>query len=62
MAATRIVKPIDVFEDGHFGVASRLSGPLLQQLGLDGFEERLNRRIIVAIPSAAHRRLEPMLA
>lgn len=32
------------------------------QLSLDGFEERLNSRIIVAITFARHRYLEPVLA
>ena len=32
------------------------------QFSLDGFEERLNRRIVIAIAFAAHGHLEPMLA
>ena len=32
------------------------------QFGLEGFEECLDGRIIIAIAFSAHRRLEPMLA
>ena len=62
MAATWIVEAIDVFEDGHLSLAPCFPRMPPDQLRLDGFKERLNRRIIVAITFARHRYLEPMLA
>ncbi len=48
MTPSRIVEAVDVFEDGDFGITTRSPGPLPQQLSLDGFEERLDRRIVIA--------------
>ena len=36
--------------------------PLTQRLSLDRLEEGFDSRVVVAIPSSAHRRLEAMLA
>ena len=62
MASARIVEPVDVFEDGDFGITTRSPGSLPQQLSLDRLEERLDCRVIIAIAFAAHRHLEAMLA
>ena len=62
MSASWIIEAIDVFEDGYLGVATRPPGLPPQQLSLDRLEEGFDRCVVVAIPSSAHRRLEPMLA
>lgn len=62
MPASWIVEAIDVFEDGHLGVATRWPGLLPEQLSFDGLEEGFDSRVVVAIPSSAHGRLEPILA
>ena len=54
MPASRIVEAVDVFEDGHLGIASRSPGPLPDQLRLDDFEDRFDRRVVVAIASPTH--------
>ena len=49
-------------EDRHLCLAPCLPGMPPYQFGFDGFEERLDRRIVVAIALPAHGHLEPMLA
>jgi len=62
MPTARIIEAVDVLEDGGFDLATCFPRPAPDQFGLDGFEEGLNRGVIVAIALAAHRHLEPMLA
>ena len=62
MAAAWIVEAVDVFKDGHLSLPACCPRMPPNQLGLDGFEERLNSGVIVAIAFAAHRRLKPVLA
>ena len=62
MSSSWIVEPVDVFEDGHLGVAAGVPGPLPQELGLDRLEEGLDRSVVVAIPGSTHRYSEAMLA
>ena len=61
MAAARIVKAIDLLEDGHLGRASCLPRMPPDQFGFDYFEESLNGSIIVAIAFARLRYLESVL-
>ena len=62
MPASWIVEAVDVFEDRHLGLPPRSPCPAPNQLGLDGFEEGFDSRIVITITFAAHRDLEPMLA
>lgn len=55
MAATDIVEPVDVLEDGGFSLSSRRPSLTPDQFPLQRFEERLDGRIVVAISFAAHR-------
>ena len=61
MAAVRIVEPIDILEDRSLGLTARVPTITPDQLGLDGFEERLDHGIVIAIALAAHRDLEAVL-
>ena len=61
MTATRIVEPIDILEDRAFCLTTCVPFVAPDQLSLDGFEERFNHRIVVAIAFAAHRHLEAIL-
>ena len=61
MAAARIVEPIDILEYRALGLTARVPTIAPDQLGLDGFEERFNHGIVVAISLAAHRDLEAVL-
>ena len=54
MATTGIVEPVDVLEDGGFGLTPRWPALPPNQLRLDCFEERLDRRVIVTIALATH--------
>ena len=42
MAASRIVEPIDVFEDRHLSLPAGVPRVSPDQFGLDGFEERFD--------------------
>ena len=55
MTPAGVVEPVDVLEDGCFGLAS--GRPFLppDDLSLQAFEERLNCSIVITIASAAHR-------
>ena len=61
MAAARIVEPIDILEDRSLGLTARVPTITPDQLSLDGFEERLDHGIVIAIALAAHRDLEAVL-
>jgi len=54
MAASRVVEAVDVFEDGHLSLPAGVPCVSPDQLCFDRFEERLNRRVIIAISFAAH--------
>lgn len=56
-----IVEPVDVFEDRHFILSAGVPCVPPDQLCLDSFEERLNRRIIIAISFSTHRYFEAEL-
>ncbi len=62
MPSARIVEAIDVLEDGQFCISACVPWPPPDQLCLDGFEERLKSRIILAIALVAHRHLKAVLA
>jgi hypothetical protein len=56
-----IVKPIDILEDLPFYLTACVPTVAPDQLFLDGFEEDLNHRIVIAISLPAHGGLEAML-
>ena len=56
-----IIEAVDILEDRTFCLAACVPTIAPDQLCLDGFEERLNHRIVVTITLAAHRDLEAML-
>ena len=57
-----IVESVYVFEDCQFRGAARVPRVPPDQFGLDGLEERLDNRVIVAVAFTAHGYLESMLA
>ena len=61
MAAARVIEPIDILEDRAFSLTACVPTITPDQLGLDGFEERLDHGIVIAIALAAHRDLEAVL-
>ena len=61
MPSSRITETADVLEKRQFSGPARWPRVLPQQLCLDGLEERLHRRAIMAIAFAAHRYLEAVL-
>ena len=54
MAAARIVKAIDLLEDGYLGRASCLPRMPPDQFSFDGLEERFDDSIVKTISLAAH--------
>ena len=54
MAAARLVEPVYIFKDRHLSLAPCLPRMLPDQLCFDGLEERLDRRVVIAIALAAH--------
>ena len=54
MPTARVIEAVDVLEDGGFGVATGFPRAAPDQLDLDGFEERLNGCIVIAVAFAAH--------
>lgn len=48
-----VMEPVDVSGDGVFGLLAGLPGDRLDQLRLDGLEERLDHCIVVAVPALA---------
>ena len=61
MAAARVIEPIDILEDRALGLTACVPTIAPDQLSLDGFEERFNHGIVIAIALAAHRDLEAVL-
>ncbi len=55
MPPTRVIEPIDVLEYRPFRLASGFPSAAPDQLGLDGFEERLDHGIVVTVSLPAHR-------
>jgi hypothetical protein len=62
VTASRVIEPIDVFEDRHLSLSAGVPGVSPDQLCLDGFEERFNGGVVIAISLATHGCPEPMLA
>ena len=62
MAVEQVIKSIDILEYCPLGLASCFPTIAPGQLGLDGFEERLHRRIIIAVCFATHRPPKSVLA
>ena len=58
MSATRVVEPIDVLEYRRLGLTPSMPFLPPDQFRLQRFEERLDRRIVVTITLAAHRRTQ----
>ena len=54
MFAARIVEAIDVFEEGDLDVAPGVPVAPPDQFGLQGLDEALDDRVIIAIALAAH--------
>ena len=61
MATAQIVEAIDILEYRAFRLTARVPTITPDQLGLDGFEERLDHGIVIAIALADHRDLEAVL-
>ena len=61
MATAQIVEAIDILEYRAFRLTARVPTITPDQLGLDGFEERLDYGIVVTISLTAHRDLEAVL-
>ena len=61
MATARVIEPVDILEDRAFSLTACVPTVAPDQLSLDGFEERLDHRIIITITFAAHRDLEAVL-
>ncbi len=54
MPSTRVIEAVDVLKDASFGLAAGFPGPAPNQLGLDGFEERLDNGIVRIFAFATH--------
>ena len=54
MAATWVIKAIDVLEDGGFGLPAGFPDSPPDQFGLDRFEEGFDGSIVIAGAFAAH--------
>ena len=61
MATAQIVEAIDILEYRAFRLTARVPTITPDQLGLDGFEERLDYEIVITISLTAHRDLEAVL-
>jgi len=53
-SADGYIEAVDVLKDGGFGLAAGFPCPAPDQFGLDGFEERLDNGIVIAIALATH--------
>lgn len=62
MPAMRVIRAVDVLEDGGFGLSTGVPHAAPDHLCLDVFEEGFDTCIVIAIALAAHRRFEVMLA
>ena len=61
MATAWIVEAIDILKYRAFCLTARVPTIMPDQLGLDGFEERLDHGIVVTISLTAHPDLEAVL-
>ena len=61
MSPPLIIGSVDILEYSPFGLASCFPMVAPDQLSFDGFEERLNHRIVITISLAVHRDLEAVL-
>lgn len=55
MPPDRVIEPVNVSGDGVFGLLAGLPRDRPDQLRLDGLEERFHHRVVVAVPTPAHR-------
>ena len=55
MPADRVIEPADGSGGGVFDVLAGLPGDRPDQFRLDGLEDRLNHRVVIAVPGPAHR-------
>ena len=56
-----VIEPVDILEYRALRLASGFPARAPDQLRLDGFEERLNHGVVIAIAFAAHGNLEAVL-
>src|SRR3954452_6211989 len=61
MAPDGIVKPIDVAAKGPVRLLAGVEDGPPDELGFQGFEERLHHGVVVAIPLAGHRKQDAVL-
>ena len=61
MFAARVVEAIDVFEEGDLDVASGVPFAPPDQFGLQGLEEALDGRVIIAVALPLIDTLNPFL-
>ena len=61
MPAAWVIESVDILKDGTFCLTACVLFVAPDLLSLDGFEERLDHRIIITITFAAHRDLEAVL-
>jgi hypothetical protein len=54
MPAARVIDAVDLSKDGGFCLATGFPRPAPNQLGLDGFEKRLDNGIVITIALNAH--------
>ncbi len=54
MPSARVIEAVDILKDRNFGLAVGFPCPPPDQLDLDGFEERLDNGIVIAIALASH--------
>lgn len=62
MPTARVTKAVDVLEYGGFGLAAGLPPAAPDQVSLDGFEECVDRCMVVEVALAAHGYLKAVLA
>jgi len=49
VASTGIIEPVDIFKDRHLSLSAGVPAVSPDQLCLDGFEERFNGGVVIAI-------------
>ena len=52
-AAHKVIEPVDVSGDGIFGLLAGLPSDQPDQFRLDGLKERLDHRVVIAVPAPA---------
>jgi len=62
MTASRIVEAVYVFEDRHLCLPAGFPCIAPDQFSLDGFEERFDSCVVIAIALSAHGHAEAVLA